>query len=1141
MDLSVIIVLTLFLPQARFEDPTSYYQNWNKRVSPHSQRVGVLNDSQLVELLTDPHPADVIYDSNLYPAITQNLKRYLFSGQTFENPFGEYIKNTTFIYPTIGQIPEVISFNLSSFGDFLSSAEDRVIAELSKDPDVVVHRVGNVTYIGTYSTLFTRLTYQGGHVVPYTSQSQCPKFLNFTTKIVKESQQIGKDKFRDAYYLASTTQTHVKNPLVELDLQNYYYYFRTQCTPCDKWRVEQLKASLEAWDDVNLRNYLCKLKTRSILTKLPDKFFDKYGFYNWRSHRPQSDYMCVSMKSDKYPKKYCDCDLPQFSVLYDNCTLIFRGKKSTSKDIRNVGVYIPVKSTGRSVGATVRLTADAIWATELGLLDVKKHCTSQSLKEPEIYDKPPCMKFIIRQPKNPKTSYVLHSNSIYKSLTFKCQCPYMCLLIVDTYMPIIVTDGRVIKTDTRIKDSVSIVEAFNNSRESIELPSCKRQTCTVVGESTYYEETSGGFLRVVVGSGPQVLTFVSSLTIIYQVPLGPLTAPYVYCVFPRPDVLQLSSDPQAPINAPLPQVVTFNDGTRLVERKINNTIIHSPDPVFVSSEVTLRPTAGSCKLPSGYKWAGSFDVVSTDTIQYCEVVEGFDKATCFSTKLEPKTKIYTVPKRILLPRQDCSGLCKTNICNGDERKSPLYQVCQQLTDSINQILGHTSPVEGVDLPLADNSNDGRQLPNGSISLKFFQNVVTKLDLEAKHNQPNFLRRFDKISKVFDLFGDKRVPLFEGFGKFLLPIPLTKNIDTSSTRFWPDRGDGFFEGLMYNTAWDMDWVAALPWLAGWRYGRQINALSFTMHQVLLSLKDLQTTINDNFDVVKEAFGVVQNQITHNFNAMSQLAQNVETAITALQNDVYRINQKLSQTEFMAAKVAQLNALYTDIKVMQERLLRQQAEFRNRVKMCNRLNAVCMDMEGVYLSHNSFETEDFWFLVVKYLGAEECRQVYQRSVVCVDGGAKIAAFPCTWQKSVRGRDAEWQLVNLNNVNQSCPPTIQLDSCRISNSDAFTYAMDNAFSKPLERHELNLTTIEFHNNLGNISEFGKALNETLNKIKDVTILQDHFNDTTFGGVFTKAAGGGMTFWTVVFLIIFLSVLACICAPIVRLCFIMCCNKNK
>ncbi|QJQ82348.1 ORF2 [Morelia viridis nidovirus 2] len=661
---------------------------------------------------------------------------------------------------------------------------------------------------------------------------------------------------------------------------------------------------------------------------------------------------------------------------------------------------------------------------------------------------------------------------------FVCTCPQRCTMFLNTITDVIIVDGRLRQSIYPLRDLNYVAQQYKLFQQQLQGKSVTINNKTITDENIniVYHESEGrcGVGRVKVGCGLTAISFVSTLYLIHG-PMMPNSLQKMYCTTDRTDIQDITRPTEA-TNFQPPATVQLGN-TRFIATGTDpttNQLILVDDPQFISSTMTNKPTVGSCATSGGYKWAGNFSIVKdVNQIPDCPASnEDQDwSPVCNVTKLEPLQRVYVVDKKVNAKGVNCDDICPSaTVCSSNQKTSPIYQACLGIASDINRILQVETPtsvkLEAVSAGEVDDV----------LTLEFQQLVTEVQAVKLQETVSAGLNNADSLRQLFEE-----------------TVALPKD-----ETFFPDRSQaakdlGLFKNAMYNSPKDMDHIAAFPWLAGWRFGRQINSLSYTTSILITAYDEMQKTVNSNFQGLATAIKAVNNQVKANYEAVTTLYQLIKQTHDAYGNDLRKVGFQLSEVEYMAAKLALINQYFTKVLSRQTQIVTESQLFDLRVGTCRSRSPTCFGGQGTYISHAEFETPRQRVLIVNFLGSKErCRQIFTANKICTGKGlAQVAPFGCRFEVEDIGDTPV--LTNYLNGGPCHAPLINIQDCQLPETDLQKLQLDN-YQESLELgfREVNYTKIQFIEKIANISKFNTEVNKIIDSTKAVKSLNEIVSET-------------------------------------------------
>nr|QFU19763.1 spike protein [Serpentovirinae sp.] len=671
------------------------------------------------------------------------------------------------------------------------------------------------------------------------------------------------------------------------------------------------------------------------------------------------------------------------------------------------------------------------------------------------------------------------ANTRHESL-FTCPCSQRCTMFLNTIIDVLIVDGRLQKSIYALKDLTNVAQQYKLFQQQLQGRSVRINSSTITEDSINinYFESNGrcGTDSVKVGCVLETVSFVSTLYLIHG-PFMPNSLSKIYCTTDRLDVQDLTQ-PERNVYFEPPATVQLGK-TRFIATGTDpttNELILIDDPQFLSATTTVKPTVGSCATSGGYKWNGNFTIVK-DSSEIPDCIATHDdidwSPVCNITKLEPLQKVYLVDKRVHSKGVNCDDICPSaTVCNSNQKQSPLYQACLGIASDINRLLQVETPTS-VKLELI---TQGENIED-YLTLNFQQTVADIQTVKLQETVSNGKLNAASLRELF---------------KETVALPKDET-------FFPDRSQaakdlGLFQNAMYNSPKDMDHIAAFPWLSGWRFGRQINSLSYTTDILITAYDDLQKTVNSNFQGLATALQAVNNQVKNNYEAVSSLYQLIKQTHDSYGNDLRKVGYQLSEVEYMSAKLALINQYFTKVLARHSQINTESQLFDLRVGTCRSRSPACFGGQGTYLSHVEFETPRQRVLIVNFLGSKErCNQILTANSICVGKGlTQLAPFGCVFGKEPY--DSKATLINLVDGGPCHAPLINIQDCQLPQEDLQRLQLVN-FQETLQLgfREVNYTKVQFLEKIANITKFNTDVNTIINNVKAVKSLDQIVSETT------------------------------------------------
>lgn len=808
-------------------------------------------------------------------------------------------------------------------------------------------------------------------------------------------------------------------------------------------------------------------------------------------------------------KNYCkDYQLIKYTVDVKN-GILYASNYDTGRSILMQEVNIPPSLvTSQSVAnSTEFLNFDCTNRTLAWCSDVDKE-----------YQKTHGRKYFYTCNRKPTpNSYIRHTvtqTTTTSRLELTCDCPIGCLFIFDGQVLLAVSDGVIQNTVISSTSLYYIHQQLNSyaadlknfylhcPKLSTNTKSSARPACYHTATTMNYRSYSNGTLEpTATHRSPSLLTqyfFTFTLLIIHTTPAGPLTVPNIYCAAkrtsPQAGILDFAISTQDYIP---PQVIVHN-GQKFVDFGIVDGVRKfTPDPQFISPSLTKLPTEGSCLIGSNYLFQGSFAIIKPDRVPVCGPQDHIPREfSCYAKKMIPKQVSIFAQRRLVVPPTDCKLLCNNRLqCTQQELDNPLYHACLLIGSKIDALADNSNKVAGSVISYTTSGvvvdvTKHFQLTQKAVNIsqtKFIPKITTSL------------KAFERYLAYFSLFSDDSYPI------------AAKDI---------------FSDVQYNSITDMHGVAALPWLAGFRYGRQINTINYAIKGLMETLRDLIPKLNENFHNVKISLSALSNQIAHNYQSISQLYQIIGKGYNELQHQVNHLTIEMSNTQFMAAKLATLNQLYTELSNQKQTLDTNLKLYNIRLNQCRGKEFGCIGSSGLYLFHSEVATPDYLQLIIDFLGPEKCEDLFQSSSLCLYDTLYLPPFPCIFQSKKNSDDiTDYSSINMTNGEKCSLEHTKISGCHQERHFIQQTQLSNLFKVDIPRGNITLTKVEFEHSIANISIFNKTINKIINDIEEVAPVEHHFTkmvDQYFKNMFPDSKWsiwdylilGGVIFLTILLL---------------------------
>ncbi|WAK85916.1 spike protein [Serpentovirales sp.] len=771
-------------------------------------------------------------------------------------------------------------------------------------------------------------------------------------------------------------------------------------------------------------------------------------------------------------------------------------------------------------------------------VDPNRYVYTKSIQKVQSYDKGKFQDcndtFIVYRShlKNSESYYAQDSIDFgLHSLDLQCRCNTTCTLFFSADVRVAIADSRVLESPISITDARRVAIDLDLYYQSLQSP--EYQKYKGLEARQYYKKVEGMYQQV--RGKYQTYNFNSRLYLLFMGVPAVDSIPYIYCsVRKEQRPVTPTFREQVPLRY-LPQVITLPDLTQVVlfDRQDNISDYRiGVSPQFVSGSVTKYPTKGSCLAVEGYRWAGSFEVVQPSSIAYCNEPDSTPLEVCFSQDLEVSYMTFTIPRKVFIPSDlTCDVVCYNRPCTQTERRSAIYAACQQLLDAIN-ILG------GV-----------IQQPGSAFERDYV--------IEEKVTQP-IIRFFQEVEHELDAISIKTIPTMN-FAKLKTWLPYGaafNNADEIAELLPPIPipwggllgGDASSGQAMWNTAADMNAVAALPWLSGWKFGRQINLLSLSTKTIIQSLDGIVNGVNTNFQVIEKAVRQQVSQVVNNYKSITNLWENVKQVTSLLEQEILSITQRLDRVEYGVAKLSQMQALYSQVLVAHSRL-KTDFQLQNlREVQCRNNYLTCTDGNAIPLSFQRLLTRDYDIIAVKVLKPKNCQKVFETAYYCHQGKAYLSPFPCVFfynATAVRGNvlpsKTQYQLINKTDDTLCLEKPFVFSDCNFTDVVAQKYQIYNFLARDIAKPNNTINRIKFEEQIDNITVFKTTVDSVLSNLKAINISE--FDVKLSAPEAYQIVANKWTWWDYVrlgFYIILASLFAAILLPILN-CFkaIFCCNK--
>lgn len=675
-------------------------------------------------------------------------------------------------------------------------------------------------------------------------------------------------------------------------------------------------------------------------------------------------------------------------------------------------------------------------------------------------------------------NHVITQTQVTSQLELSCDCPVGCLFVFDGQVLLAIADGIIQTTVISSTNLYYIHQQLNGyasdlknfylhcPKLSTNKKSSARPACYHVPTTSRYRSYLNGTLEPsITRRSPSLLKeffFTFSLMIVHTVPVGPLTIPKLYCAAkrssPQAGILDfsISSEDYIP-----PQVIVYN-GQKFVDFGIFDGVQKfGPDPQFISASLSRLPTEGSCLIGSNYLFQGNFSVIKPDRVPLCGPQDHIPRETsCYAKKLVPKQVSIFAQRRLVVPPTDCKLLCNNRIqCTQNELNNPLYHACILIGRKIDALADNLNSVSGSAITYTSSG----VVVNVTKHFQLTQNAVKVAQVKFQPRITTSLKAFEKYLGYFSLF---------------------------STDSYPNAVKDIFTDVQYNSIGDMHGIAAFPWIAGFRFGRQINTINYSIKGIMETLRDLIPQLNENFHSVKTAISALSSQISYNYQSISQLYQIIGKGYEELQHQVNHLTVEMSNTQYMAAKLATLNQLYTELSNQKQTLDTNLKLYNIRLNQCRGRDYGCIGASGVYLYHAEVATPDYLHLIIDYLGPETCEDLFQSSSLCLYDTLYLPPFPCIFQSKKSSDDIkDYNSINMTNGEKCLLDYIKVDGCHQERHFIQQTQLSNLFHVEIPRGNVTITKLDFQHSVANISNFNQSINKILDNIKEIAPVEHHF----------------------------------------------------
>nr|WAK85895.1 spike protein [Serpentovirales sp.] len=639
---------------------------------------------------------------------------------------------------------------------------------------------------------------------------------------------------------------------------------------------------------------------------------------------------------------------------------------------------------------------------------------------------------------NTTFSVFVYHNFITK-VVIPCTCPYTCTILIQAMPRAIIADGVIKYIDVPVStvnniDAAIVANRTTSSHVYVTLASRRPQHS--------YE--------ALVAYDFQVKIF-----LYIQGRFGPETHRRVYCT--KPIAIQDSKVCDAEIKEGL----LINQRGQVVAKQQGKVL---PDPEFIAPDITRKPTVGSCKTIGGYRFAGNYTPAATEP-PYCTTPSSRDQ--CFTDRLQPAIHVFTVPKNIYGPKIACEQLCVNPYnCLASERQSPLWQACLSLIQSYQDAV-YVQYDDANQVQTAFNITHMAQVDIKAVQFLQSSSLEQKVKLE------------DKVSKFIDYF--------KGWSRHT-KYPL------------PDHGVAqqmlLFIDLAYNNEHDMNTIAGLPWLAGWRFGTQLNAVNYAISTIFESLSTLADQINANNVHITQAINTINEQVYNNYNSIVSVYNALQGSILQLAADLRHLSEQVYTIEYIAAKLSQIQAQVAQAEREKQKIELDMRILKLQKAACDDRLLACLPGPGIYLSHYVIDSDVATSLIVHYLKPDRCSYAEVSGFKCVNGHTKVASYGCHYKDN---KLTAW-------INTTCNETT-IPGCKHLPADLQLFQL-NQFLTPVNKRQFNYTTYHFNQTIEDIKTYRTVVKQAVDKVQNVKGITLADNGSGLG-LTLQRSWFALTFW--------------------------------
>ncbi|APG77354.1 putative glycoprotein [Xinzhou toro-like virus] len=647
------------------------------------------------------------------------------------------------------------------------------------------------------------------------------------------------------------------------------------------------------------------------------------------------------------------------------------------------------------------------------------------------------------------SSYFIPNTPKHFIFTFQCKCDNHCLMYF--YATVYVV----------LADDVIVYDKYGYTRHPIE-----SYVAQLDAKAEKFPSDAYGFLynddnTTFANNHWRSYTFRSKLKVVTYGYPGRYTSPYIYCVdyIPSDAVLPCETSNQSNY------VFTTQHGKFAYQDEKVYT-----DPIFITPQLTIHPTLNSHQTPDGWLFNGSFapgKFLNPDALP--DLTDYQSNDYCFTDSFTPAVKLITVPRIQPIESLSCQNLCRgqsstssQTLCTTAELSSPLMQQCYSIVAQIRKLSG--SKFKGNEfIPTSQIVNRTTFRTIKDFDPKLFVSNI-KIQTFKTHNQiSDRLRIFQHMFDVSDpSYGQYAVPVGDSWSNIL----------------------GVFKEGMYNQDRDMSYMAAFPWLTAWRFGRQINALSYSISTLMQAYDGLVADLNTNLMVLQNAIKQSADQVVLNSRYINQLADTLSVFSHNTHQNLVALNLHLSTVEYMSAKLSQFSIVLASLEnalldyKIQLQLLNQ------RTENCNRGVESCMPFPGIYLAHQRLDTPSHHILLLSYM-KPNCEPSQIDMYYCQDNVTYVAPYGCQFI------NRELEVIA---PNATCDTPIKLLGCTYNQTSLFMMSFVTRPFTKLTPQEVPLHIVNYTDQLKpiDVEIFQANITTTLHEIKQIQTLSEFVNNT-------------------------------------------------